>query len=276
VSLFSDPYQGWLNRLCALCEEAGAAIVSHYHSDDASSHRSKADNSPLTNADLASHDILLRGLEQFGLPVLSEESPPEAFSARRDWSEFWMVDPLDGTKEFIERTGEFTINIALIRQHRACFGLVAVPLRGQVYAGEPGRAAARYQHGQWQAIQCRSLQPPAPLVVLTSRRHRGERLDACLEDVARCGSEVRRDYVGSALKFCQLAAGEADFYPRFSPCSEWDTAAGQALLEGAGGCLHDLEGAPLRYNEREGLLNPDFLAVADSKIFRYVQGVKGV
>jgi 3'(2'), 5'-bisphosphate nucleotidase len=269
VSLFSEPYQGWLNALCELCEEAATAIVSHYHSDDGSSHRSKADNSPLTSADLASHSILVRGLAQFGLPVLSEESPPEDFSARRDWSEFWMVDPLDGTREFIERTGEFTINIALIRQHRACFGLVAVPLRGEIYAGEPGRAAARYQAGHWQPIQCRPLQRPEPLVVLTSRRHRGAKLDACLEDVARYGSEVQREYIGSALKFCLLAEGKADFYPRFSPCSEWDTAAGQALLEGAGGLLQDLTGEPLRYNAREGLLNPHFLAVADSQIFRY-------
>lgn len=267
--MFSEPYQSWLAALCALCEEAGAAIASHYHSDDGRSHRSKSDNSPLTDADLASHSILLRGLEQFGLPVLSEESPPEVFSVRRDWPEFWMVDPLDGTKEFIGRTGEFTINIALIRGHQACFGMVAVPLRGEIYAGEPGRGAGKYLGGNWQPIQCRRLRPPEPLVVLTSRRHRGERLDACLQAVARCGSEVQREYIGSALKFCLLAEGKADFYPRFSPCSEWDTAAGQALLEGAGGCLHNLDGEPLRYNAREGLLNPDFLAVADSQILHY-------
>jgi 3'(2'), 5'-bisphosphate nucleotidase len=269
VSLFSEPYQGWLPALRELCEEASAAIVSHYRSDDGSSHRSKADNSPLTDADLASHRILLEGLEQFGLPVLSEESSPEVFAARQAWPEFWMVDPLDGTREFVERTGEFTINIALIRQHQACFGLIAVPLQGLIYAGEPGRAAGKYEAGRWQPIQCRQLAPPQPLVVLTSRRHRGERLDACLEDAARCGSEVQRKYMGSALKFCLLAEGEADFYPRFSPCSEWDTAAGQALMEGAGGHVRNLDGQPLRYNSGESLLNPDFLAVADSQLFHY-------
>ncbi len=269
TTLFSEPYQSWLDALRVLCEKAGATISSHYHADDGSSHRSKPDNSPLTDADLASHAILVEGLRQFGLPVLSEESPPDAFSDRLGWDEFWLVDPLDGTKEFIERTGEFTINIALIRQHRACFGLIAVPLRGEIYAGEPGRAAAKYQEGQWQPIQCRKLSASMPLVVLTSRRHRGDKLEACLQGLQGHAGGVEREYMGSALKFCVLAEGKADFYPRFSPCSEWDTAAGQALLEGAGGQLLDLEGAPLQYNARQDLLNPDFLAVADSQIFRY-------
>jgi 3'(2'), 5'-bisphosphate nucleotidase len=268
-ALFSDPYQGWLDALCGLCEDAGAAIASHYHSDDGSSHRNKSDNSPLTDADLASHAILVAGLQQFGLPVLSEESSPEVFSERLGWDEFWMVDPLDGTKEFIERTGEFTINIALIRKHRACFGMIALPLRGEIYVGEPGRGAAKYRDGQWHPIQCRKLTAAAPLVVLTSRRHRGDKLAACLQGLEGHAGGVEREYMGSALKFCELAEGRADFYPRFSPCSEWDTAAGQALLEGAGGQLVGLEGEPLQYNAREGLLNPDFLAVADTRIFRY-------
>ena len=267
--LFSEPCQGWLEALCALCEEAGQAITSHYHADDGSSHRSKSDNSPLTDADLASHAILVAGLQQFGLPVLSEESSPEVFSDRLDWDVFWMVDPLDGTREFIERTGEFTINIALIRQHRACFGMIAVPLRGEIYAGEPWRAAAKYRDGHWQPIHCRKLPASAPLLVLTSRRHRGAKLEDCLQGLGRHKGGVERKYMGSALKFCELAEGKADFYPRFSTCSEWDTAAGQALLEGAGGQLLDLAGEPLQYNAREGLLNPDFLAVADSRIFRY-------
>jgi len=232
TALFSEPYQGQLDALRQLCEEAGAAITRHYQTDDGSSHRSKSDNSPLTDADLASHAILVAGLQQFGLPVLSEESPPDAFSDRLGWDEFWMVDPLDGTKEFIERTGEFTINIALIRQHRACFGLIGVPLRGEIYAGESGGAAAKYRDGQWQPIQCRKLAASAPLVVLTSRRHRGSKLEACLQGLQGHEGGVEREYMGSALKFCQLAEGKADFYPRFSPCSEWDTAAGQALLEG--------------------------------------------
>lgn len=252
-----------MEPLRQLCVSAGAAILSHYHSEQADAHEAKADNSPLTAADLASHTILVEGLASFGLPVLSEESSSEELHSRRQWQRFWMVDPLDGTREFLERTGEFTINIALIENNCPVFGFITVPLQETAYAGVPGEGAWRYADGSWQAIHCRALQESEPLVVLTSRRHRGEKLDACLELIGGHKGGIHRDLIGSALKFCLLAEGRGDFYPRFSPCSEWDTAAGQALLEGAGGALLGLDGKPLTYNARDSLLNPHFLATAE-------------
>ena len=176
-----------------------------------------------------------------------------------------MVDPLDGTKEFLARTGEFTINIALIRDHQAVLGLLYIPLEQVAYVGIPGQLARRYSGPGWQAesLAVRPLASGRPMTVLASRRHRGPRITACIDWLEQHWGEVARDNSGSALKFCQLAAGRGDFYPRFSPCSEWDTAAGQAVLEAAGGALLGLDGQPLRYNCRDTLLSPDFLAIAD-------------
>jgi len=256
-------YRELLEPLRELCEAAGAAILDYYHSATPTEHDTKSDDSPITAADLAAHEILVAGLAETGLPVLSEESNADELQARRSWQHFWMVDPLDGTKEFLGRTDEFTINIALVEGHSARFGMIAVPCSGDIYAGAPGEGAWRYRDGSWDDIRCRSLSNSEPLVVLTSRRHRGATLEACLDKLSGHQAGVERGYFGSALKFCLLAEGGADFYPRFSPCSEWDTAAGQALLEAAGGAVLGLDGLPLSYNARESLLNPHFLALAD-------------
>ncbi|TGD75677.1 3'(2'),5'-bisphosphate nucleotidase CysQ [Mangrovimicrobium sediminis] len=258
---------GLVAPLLAVCREAAAAIVEHYDSPGADAFHAKADDSPLTRADLASHAILSRGLQALapGVPVLSEESRPEDVAGRRDWQRFWLVDPLDGTKEFLARTGEFTINIALIEEHRPVFGLLYVPLRSHAFVGIPGELALQFTGPDCPGLPLatRPLSAQHPLVVLASRRHRGERLTSCLAGLASAGWEIERRNSGSALKFCDLAAGDGDFYPRFAPCSEWDTAAGQALLEAAGGALLDLAGQPLRYNCRDSLLSPPFLAIAD-------------
>jgi len=263
--VFSDTYQHWLEPLRDICVKAGAAILRHYREEAPPDVHRKADESPLTAADMASHRIIIQELAQTGLPVLSEESPADAMTQRRQWQRFWMVDPLDGTKEFLGKTGEFTINIALIEGRRAVLGVVAIPLTGEVYAGVPGEGALRWRMDSWQPICCRSLCSSGERVVLTSRRHRGEQLDSWLAGLERDGMRVSREYIGSALKFCRLAEGTADYYPRFSPCSEWDTAAGQALLEGAGGFLETWEGQPLRYNSRASLLNPHFIASGRSR-----------
>jgi 3'(2'), 5'-bisphosphate nucleotidase len=268
---FATPYADYVEPLRGLCSQAGARILAHYASEQSGKFHNKSDSSPLTAADLASHRILLKGLKPFSLPVLSEESDPAVRAQAQQWHRYWLVDPLDGTREFLERTGEFTINIALIEQRQAVLGVVALPLAREIYLGIPGEGAWRCRWddaqgnsaGNWQAIACRPLNLANPTVVLSSRRHRGEKLAACLQQLRAAVGEVERVYAGSALKFCQLAAGEADFYPRFAPCSEWDTAAGQAVLEGAGGGLFDLQGAPLRYNRGGSMLNPDFLAIAD-------------
>ncbi|MEP6161756.1 MAG: 3'(2'),5'-bisphosphate nucleotidase CysQ [Halieaceae bacterium] len=248
-----------------MCDLAARAILTHYHVAGAIPQQAKSDNSPLTAADLESHATLLQGLAGFELPVLSEESPAKwkQFERRREWSAYWLVDPLDGTREFLDRNGEFTINIALVEQGRPSFGMIAIPAAGELYAGGAGLGAWRREEGAWLPINCRSLTPGQPVAVLSSRRHRDPLLQACLDKVAQHPGGMRRDNVGSAVKFCRLAEGVADFYPRFAPCCEWDTAAGQALLEGAGGAVLETSGQPLRYNQRESLLSPHFLAVAD-------------
>jgi 3'(2'), 5'-bisphosphate nucleotidase len=253
--------------LLTLCQQAGSAIADHYHAPGADKYQSKGDDSPLTQADIASHDILEAGLKQMTpeLPILSEESGDEDKAQRRQWPVFWMVDPLDGTKEFLARTGEFTINIALIEDHRPVLGVIYLPLTEAAYVGIPGQLARLYQGPDWHEtdLNCRSLTAGQAMTVLASRRHRGPRLLSCLDWLDTHWGEIERDNSGSALKFCQLAAGTGDFYPRYSPCCEWDTAAGQALLEAAGGALLGLDGQPLRYNARDTLLSPDFLAVGD-------------
>ena len=248
--------------LAQLVAETGAEILQYYQSAEQLEAQTKADNTPVTEADIAAHHRLMEGLAPFGLPVLSEESGKDA-EDRRNWDSFWMVDPLDGTKEFLGRTGEFTINIALIEGECAVFGLVAIPVSGEIYLGGAGLGAWSRRDGKWESIRSRPLDTEGTVTVLASRRHRGERLDACLEALRNNVATLRRDNAGSALKFCRLAAGDADFYPRYSPCSEWDTAAGQALLEGAGGAVLGLDGMPLRYNLRDTLLSPNFHAIAD-------------
>jgi len=177
-----------------------------------------------------------------------------------------MVDPLDGTREFIERTGQFTINVALIDDHRPQLGLIAEPRRGRYALGIVGDGAwcCEYVEDAWRfsPMGTRAL-PEQELVVLASHRHRNERLSQTLAFL-ESRYELQRLNSGSALKFCDLAAGRGDCYPRFSPCSEWDVAAGDALVSAAGGSLWGLDGRPLRYNDRESLLSPNFLAVGDS------------
>jgi 3'(2'), 5'-bisphosphate nucleotidase len=261
--------QSLVPPLLALCREAGAAICAQYRAPGADQYESKGDDSPLTRADLVSHRILRGGLAAMEpvLPLLSEESGKAELAQRRSWRRFWLVDPLDGTKEFLARTGEFTINVALIDRHRPVLGVVYLPLKELAYVGIPGVWARLYRrHGdRWShgGLATRRLEQGEPLRVLASRRHRGPRLEDCLDWLARQWGPLERINSGSALKFCQMAEGEGDFYPRFSPCSEWDTAAGEALLDAAGGRLLGLAGEPLRYNCRDTLLSRNFIAVAD-------------
>jgi len=221
----------------------------------------KADESPITRADRAAHDILAARLSLLtpSIPVLSEEAEAaHDFAVRRAWPELWLVDPLDGTREFISRNGEFTVNVALIRGHEPVLGVVAAPALGLTYYAARGYGAFRVQTET--GAEPIHVRPAAdPLVVVGSRSHRGDSLDGLL---ARLGPHEMRP-MGSALKFCLVAEGSADFYPRLGPTSEWDTAAAQAVLEVAGGAVTTLDGAPLRYNQRDTLLNPHFIAYGD-------------
>lgn len=224
----------------------------------------KADASPVTAADLAAHHVILAGLQRLtpGIPVLSEEAADVPLAQRQHWQRFWLVDPLDGTKEFIAGTDEFTVNIALIEHGQVRFGVVGIPARNSLFWGGKGLGAWRSQDGrQAQAIQCRAAGDP--LVVVASRRHTSPEQETLLAQLEAQG-KVERINVGSSLKFCLLAEGQADLYPRYAPTCQWDTGAAQAVLEGAGGQVFGLDGQRFSYPQRETWLNPHFIAVGDA------------
>ena len=240
---------------------AAAAIMTIYES--AFTVERKLDDSPVTQADLESQRIILEGLETLtpGVPVLAEESAQAPWALRRTWRELWVVDPLDGTREFVKRNDEFVINIALVIEHEPVLGLIAIPAQRVVYVGAQGQGAyRRLADGTRSAIR---VAPPAtPLRVVGSRSHKSPQVTAYLAH----SPAYELLGVGSALKFCRLAEGKADLYPRFGPTSEWDTAAGQALLEAAGGQVTRMDGHRLRYNCRASLINGDFVAFTDPRV----------
>ncbi len=248
-----------------LCQSAGRAIVSVYNSAQPIDTEQKADGSPVTQADRLAHQIIVEGLSRLtpDWPVLSEEQLPPPFAQRSQWCRYWLIDPLDGTKEFITRTGQFTVNIALIDNGIPVLGVVYLPLDRVAYIGVEAVGAWRQDSGAERApIRVNQLRSMDKVRVMTSRRHKSPELDACIEHLASRFQAVEWIKVGSALKFCYLAEGKADIYPRFSPCSEWDTAAGQIVLEAAGGQLLDAHFQRLRYNQRESLINPYFYGLA--------------
>lgn len=220
----------------------------------------KADDSPLTEADLLAHRELAALLERLApqVPLLSEESEPVPFDIRRGWRRYWLVDPVDGTKEFVNRTDEFTLNVALIEEGVPVFGAVHAPVPGVTWVGQRGRGAWRLEGDRQRNIWVRPLpaRGAGPWKILGSRSHGVAALDVFC---ARLPAHERRA-MGSSIKLCLVAEGEADLYPRFAPTSEWDTAAAQAVVTAAGGGVldaHTLE--PLRYNQRESLRNPPFI-----------------
>jgi len=253
-----------VDALLELVERAGDAIMAIYeHHIEV---QTKEDDSPLTKADLASHRLLTEGLRRITpeLPVLSEEGAAQSYAERRGWQRYWLIDPLDGTKEFINRNGEFTVNVALIEGNRAVFGIVGVPAQGVVYWGDvKARTAWRRQGETTTRIQSKPFRKGEPLVVVASRSHGGERLEQYLTTLASEYGKVDRTPVGSSLKLCILAEGRADLYPRLGPTSEWDIAAAHAVLEAAGGDLWTVSGDPLSYNAKDSVLNPEFIAVGD-------------
>jgi 3'(2'), 5'-bisphosphate nucleotidase len=260
----SIPTQALIPSLIDLVRAAGRAILEVYGSGfDV---ETKVDDSPLTLADLNSHRVIAQGLRELApqWPVVSEESALPPWQARRTWSTYWLVDPLDGTKEFVNRNGEFTVNIALIDDGRPVLGVVGVPVRDQVFVGDvPARLAQQYAADGVLPMRARMLASQQPLAVVASRSHGGERLEQFIGALDAHFASVQRTPVGSSLKLCILAQGKADLYPRLGPTSEWDIAAAQAVLEAAGGAVWKFDRTPLRYNTKESFLNPEFVAVAD-------------
>lgn len=239
-------------------ESAGGAIMRIY--DGAFSVQQKDDNTPLTQADLESQRIIADGLKRLtpDIPVLSEESAQAPWEERQTWHELWLVDPLDGTREFVKRNGEFTINVALVIDHEPLLGIVAAPAQGLLYWGAAGVGAFSHHRGASRNAIHTSA-PHSPVRVVGSRSHASAET---AEYIKRVGPHVMSS-IGSSLKFCLIAEGKADLYPRFGPTSEWDTAAGQALLEAAGGHVTRPDGHRLRYNCRESVINGDFVAFND-------------
>ena len=246
----------------AIAGDAAAAILAVYETPFEVVE--KDDRSPLTAADLAAHRVIVEGLRQLTpeLPVLLEESSTVPWAERARWTRYWLVDPLDGTREFVKRNGEFTVNIALIDAHQPIAGVVQTPVTGELALAWSGGGAWLADDGDIASARRLSTRRRAsPLVVAGSRSH-GSSREADL--LARLGPSVKRP-LGSSLKFVRIAAGEADLYLRLGPTSEWDTAAGQCVLEQAGGIVLDLAGDRLRYNTRDALLNPEFLAAGDAQ-----------
>ena len=248
-----------LADIVSLARRAGDAILGVYGQQFEVTN--KADQSPLTLADTQSHDIIVQGLRTLtpDVPVLSEEASDIPYSERRQWQRYWLVDPLDGTKEFVSRNGEFTVNIALIDGHAAVLGVVHVPVTDTTYTGVHNAGATR-QTGREPPAPIRTSRAAAtPLRIVGSRSHRDPVLDRYLPQL----EPYQLVAVGSSIKFCLVAEGSADLYPRFGPTSEWDTAAAQAVVEAAGGRVIQTDGQRLRYNTKAEVLNPHFLVSGD-------------
>ena len=242
-----------------LAIEAGEKILAIYSADFQVDY--KADNSPLTAADLASHECIFHGLINLpgAYPVLSEESAEIPFEQRESWETYWLIDPLDGTKEFVKRNGEFTVNIALIHQHKPVLGVVYAPVTKVCYYATAETGAYKMEgRGEAKRISVRTPAAEIPVVV-GSRSHLTPEVKQYL---SRLGNHEMKS-VGSSLKFCLVAEAQADLYPRLGPTSEWDTAAAQCVVESAGGRVIDLNGQALRYNTKPSLLNPYFLVFGD-------------
>lgn len=250
-----------LKPLLSLAQQAGVAIMEVYREEDPEI-EIKADHTPVTKADLQANEIIVQGLQVLTpeIPIISEELTELPFTERKKWTQYWLIDPLDGTKEFIERTDEFTVNIALIENGKPILGIVYAPALGIGYQACRGCGAFKYTDGgTYDFIQTRPYSA-SETVIAISRRH-GKRAENYFSRLPH----YELHYCGSALKICRVAEGVADIYPRLGKTSEWDTAAGQCVLEEAGGEIIDLQGRELRYNTKPSLLNPEFMAIGDTK-----------
>ena len=251
-----------MHTLLDLARQAGAAILKIYNTDF--KFTDKADNTPLTEADLAAHRLIVSRLRELtpDIPLLSEESTDIPFATRSRWQRYWLIDPLDGTKEFVKRNGEFTVNIALIEEHSPIIGVVHAPVTQETWFASEGNGAWKQKPGKTaHPIETRHRKEDEALIIIKSRSHPGERLQAFLDTVEKHDSVP----LGSSLKMCSIAEGNADLYPRLGLTSEWDTAAAHCVLKEAGGDNTDTQMNPLRYNTKDSLLNPEFFAFGRDK-----------
>ncbi len=251
-----------IKKIIAIAIAAGKKILLIYQKE-AIGKCKKSDNSPLTEADIASHQLIVQQLQTLtpDIPILSEESADIPWKVRKMWQRYWLIDPLDGTKEFIKRNGEFTVNIALINNHKPVFGVVHAPVPDITWVGEKKGSAFKIQAGEQKKIKVKHHITGKPWQVVGSRTHAGNSLKTFLANL----DAYELITMGSSIKFCLVAEGKADIYPRFGPTSEWDTAAAHAVVNAAGGEVVSAEnGQPLLYNTKDSLLNPHFLVQAVS------------
>ena len=262
---------GQLTILLNIIREAGSEILSVYSDKTISRISYKDDDSPITEADRLANGTIIRALEKLPVnyPILSEESEKPSYSKRQSWKDYWLIDPLDGTKEFIKQNGEFTVNIAHIRNGIPEMGAVHVPVSGVTYLGKKGLGAWRVNQDDFtQEIHSRKIDiPTRPMRVLASRSHRNDSVDNLIQDISGKAGDIEVIAMGSSLKICLLAEGKADLYPRLTPTCEWDTAAAHAVLVGSGGEIFDANFRALKYNQKSSLVNPNFYAVADPNFY---------
>ena len=244
---------------CSLVIEAGITIMEVYNNVFEIS--KKDDQTPLTSADIASNHIIMEGLKNVDplFPVISEESRTAAFAERRNWQTYWLVDPLDGTKEFIRHNGEFTVNIALVHQQKPVIGVIHAPAKKVTYYASRGKGAFKVEgNKKAQRIHVRTSRK-GRVTIVGSRSHATSEMNRFLEELNEYDFIQR----GSSIKFCMVAEGTVDLYPRLGATSEWDSAAGQCIVEEAGGLVTDTRMRILKYNTKESILNPNLIAFGD-------------
>lgn len=252
-----------INNVVAISEKAGEVILDIYHKPNINIDL-KDDQSPLTEADLSSHNLIVNKLGELtpNIPILSEEASEISFKERSKWDLYWLIDPLDGTKEFVKKNGEFTVNIALIENNIPIFGVIYVPVTKEKYWGSN-------KFGSFYASRNRNVEKlnvskksDKKLRIVTSRSHINDDLESLLNQI----EDYELVSKGSSLKFCLIASGDADIYPRFGLTSEWDTAAGEAIVKFAGGHIVTIDNSVMKYNSKISLLNPYFIVASNKEV----------
>ena len=250
-----------LLQVCNIALNAGEEILKYYIEDIEVTH--KDDSSPLTKADLASNKIIMNALRKLDrtIPILSEESLVE-WNERKNWTKYWLVDPLDGTKEFIKKNGEFTVNIALVEKNNPILGVIFAPAKSLIYFAQKGYGSFTIDTSVElknldEATQISVLKQSDPVRIIGSRSHSNNSFATWVNEKFPNAQIIQ---AGSSLKFCLIADGNADIYPRFGPTSEWDIAAGHIILNEAGGKILTLSNKEIKYNKKESLLNSEFIA----------------
>ena len=257
-------YKDSLNKLIEISHDAGKAILDIYRINF--DFETKIDESPLTAADMRSHEIIVNSLSKLTpkIPIISEESSQIPFSVRSTWKEYWLIDPLDGTKEFINKNGEFTTNIALMKKNKPIFGIIHAPAKNETFWG--GESIGSYflegdSHSDIRKINV-STKINQEIRMISSRSHPNDKLSSVLEMIGNHSTLS----IGSSLKFCMIAKGSADCYLRLGPTSEWDIAAGDAIVRAANGIVKATDGLEIKYNKSNNILNPNFIAAANEEL----------